>query len=320
MKLSVLIITARRPAEFERCYRSVCERFQDLDLEVLALFNGSAETGCPDYQRIKSTMLPHTTVIEWKTPRSYIQARNCLGFYATGDAVLLIDDDALVLDAEGARMGLDILENDPEVGAIAYPQCTEDGGVPEGFGQSSDLPYACDCCSFGGYAAMIRSSSFRAMGGFREIIVGYGEELEFCRRMWSRGERVIWLPTASFAHLPSEGGRDRSRQCFLTLRNTLYNSLLTEPFPLPQLRSLIFPRTAKRFTSYYKSVGYDSENWDLKRRASSDLSRDREEIRHQRRVMPWKTVLKWQASKKWPVKYATRPTPIQKVFIQKPAA
>lgn len=317
MKLSVLIITARRAAEFERCYRSVCTQFKDFDLEVLALFNGSAETGCEDYKRIKGTLEPHTTLIEWKTPRSYIQARNCLGFYATGDAILLIDDDGAVLDPEGARIGLDILENDPQVGAIAYPQCTAEGTVPEGFGQSSDEPFACDCCSFGGYAAMIRSSSFRALGGFREIIVGYGEELEFCRRMWSRGERVVWLPTASFAHMPSEGGRDRSRQSLLTLRNTLYNSLLTEPFPLPQVRRMLFPRTARKFTSYLKSVGINPDSWDLKRRAFSDLRRDMGEIRNQRRVMPWKTILKWQSSKKSPARYLTRPTPIAKAFIQK---
>ena len=64
------------------------------------------------------------------------EGRNRLAEGSNAYAFLLLDDDAYLLELDGIRKGLGILQRDNSVGSIAYAPCDEKGGIIEGFGQA----------------------------------------------------------------------------------------------------------------------------------------------------------------------------------------
>ena len=63
------------------------------------------------------------------------EGRNRLAEGSNAYAFLLLDDDAYLLELDGIRKGLGILQRDNSVGSIACAPCDEKGGIIEGFGQ-----------------------------------------------------------------------------------------------------------------------------------------------------------------------------------------
>ena len=63
--------------------------------------------------------------------------------------------------------------------------------------------------SYIGFAHLLRVDTFRAHGGYREMLIFYGEEKELCMRLWDAGSKVVYLPDALIAHVPDRSGAQR---------------------------------------------------------------------------------------------------------------
>ena len=57
------------------------------------------------------------------------------------------------------------------------------------------IPYA------DGAALLIESNTFRSIGGFDSNFFFFGEEADFCHRMWAAGKGVLFVPTAIIMHI-----------------------------------------------------------------------------------------------------------------------
>jgi GT2 family glycosyltransferase len=208
-RLTVGVTTRNRPESLRRCLESL-ERIADLAPEVLVFDDGSNPGPTP---------LPGVTLIHDVTSPGYIAGRNRLVHTASAPYVLLLDDDAALIDGEGVRRALDLLGRDSRIGAIGFP-----AGVSAG--DSVPPRYV---AAFTGFAHMVRRDLFVALGGYRERFVFYGEEKEYCLRLLESGHRTVLLEGSPVAHHCDPAGRSRSRYLRYVTRNDCLDAVYNQP-------------------------------------------------------------------------------------------
>ncbi|MDP9322220.1 MAG: glycosyltransferase [Acidobacteriota bacterium] len=221
--LTVGITTRNRHDSLQRCVESL-RLLDHLSPEIL-IFDDASDVPVAD------TLIaqPRLRIIRDDRGPGNIVGRNTLMTQASADAVLLLDDDAALLEAAGIERALEILSRDSDVAAIAFAQANEDGRPwPEtmqpGLGQSPRYVAA-----FIGFAHLLRRDVFLRLGGYRERFVFYGEEKEYCLRLLDRGLRVVYLPDALVIHAQDASGRTPQRYLRYVTRNDCLNALYNEP-------------------------------------------------------------------------------------------
>src|SRR3954469_13318819 len=223
-QLTVGITTRNRPESLRRCVESL-RHIDHLDPEIL-VFDDASETPAADtlntYARVRIIRNDHDS--------GYIVGRNRLMRAAGADTVLLLDDDAALLDGSSVERAITIIRTDGQVGAVAFAQAHADGtSWPEemqpGRGQVPRYVPA-----FIGFAHLLRRAVFADLGGYRETFVFYGEEKEYCLRLLDRGYRVVYLPDALVVHAQDAAGRKPQRYLRYVTRNDCLHALYNEPF------------------------------------------------------------------------------------------
>jgi GT2 family glycosyltransferase len=237
--LTVGITTRNRPESLAACLASM-GLIAHLDPEVLVFDDGSeppaAEQGAAGVARvIRDATSPGTTV-----------GRNRLVREASSEFVLLLDDDARLIDARSIDEGIDVLRADETIGAVGFAQAEADGRPWPAAMQPSVVQVPCLVPSFIGFAHLVRRDRFLAVGGYREVLGFYGEEKEFCLRLLDAGWHTVYLPQALVAHVIDPRSRDRQRYLRLVARNDCLNSLLNDPF-----RRLVWMLPA-RYALYFR--------------------------------------------------------------------
>jgi GT2 family glycosyltransferase len=223
-RLTVGITTRNRSASLQRCVDSL-EHIDHLAPEIL-VFDDASEMPAADVLAAN----PRLRVIRDDRGPGNIVGRNALVRAASAGLILLLDDDAALIDGASVERALAIAESDSQVAAVAFAQANADGTAwPEamqpGRGQSPRyVP------TFIGFAHLINRDVFLSLGGYRESFVFYGEEKEYCLRLLEHGYRVVYLPDALVIHAQDSAGRSRQRYLRYVTRNDCLNALYNEPF------------------------------------------------------------------------------------------
>jgi GT2 family glycosyltransferase len=222
-RLTVGITTRNRPVSLQRCVASL-HHIEHLAPEIL-VFDDASDVPASE------TLSPHPRLRIIRDDRGpgNIVGRNALVAAASGDVILLLDDDTALLDRGGIEQAIGILVNDPQVAAVAFAQANEDGNPwPENMqparGQSPRYVAA-----FIGFAHLLNRRVFLELGGYRERFVFYGEEKEYCLRLLDRGYRVVYLPEARVVHAQDAAGRTPQRYLRYVTRNDCLHALYNEP-------------------------------------------------------------------------------------------
>ena len=296
-EISVLIICSDRFEELIRGLASL-EILGDLLLEVRVLKNAPSVEWKKDRLDALPAVVREKCAIFPTEQRVYpTEGRNRLAEGSKADAFLFLDDDSYLLEPEGIRKGLEILQRDTSAGSIGYPQCDEKGAIIGNFAQPAPVDYPCLACGFMTCGALVRADVYRKLGGFQEILQMAHEENEFCRRQWNLGYSVIYLPTPTVCHNPSEGGRNMRQRAKLNTRNVWYMAVLHEPL---WLLCFSLPRRIWAGRSYLKWVKHwtGGEWQSLYREALTDFFRDFGELQRRRSPLKLSTLQKWQRIKK----------------------
>ena len=222
-QLTVGITTRNRSESLCRCVDSL-RHIDHLAPEIL-IFDDASEVP------VAETLKSHSRVRILRDDRGpgNIVGRNVLMKAARTDTVLLLDDDAALLDGSSVERAMRITQSDPQVGAVAFAQANPDGSPwPErmqpGRGQAPRYVPA-----FIGFAHLLNRSVFVDLGGYRESFVFYGEEKEYCLRLLDRGYRVVYLPDALVVHAQDAAGRTPQRYLRYVTRNDCLHALYNEP-------------------------------------------------------------------------------------------
>jgi GT2 family glycosyltransferase len=296
-KISVLIICSDRFEELIRGLASL-EILGDLLLDVRVLKNAPSVEWKKDRLDSLPAAVREKCVIFPAEQRVYpTEGRNRLAEGSKADAFLFLDDDSYLLEPEGIRKGFEILQRDKSAGSVAYPQCDEKGAIIGNFAQPAPVDYPCLTCGFMTCGALVRADVYRKLGGFQEILQMAHEENEFCRRQWNLGYSVIYLPTPTVCHNPSEGGRNMRQRAKLNTRNVWYMAVLHEPL---WLLCFSLPRRIWAGRSYLKWVKHwtGGEWQSLYREGLKEFFRDFGELVRRRSPLKLSTLQKWQRIKK----------------------
>jgi len=225
--LTVGITTRNRPEALGRCLASLAS-LSHLDPEVIVYDDGSSPSAAANLDARELAM--RVRIIRDESAPGYIVGRNRIVREAQGLAVLLLDDDAAILDGAAVDAALDVLGSDPEVGAVAFAQADGDAAPWPDNMQPGRGSVPCYVPAFFGFAHLLRKDVFLALGGYRERFVFYGEEKDFCLRLIESGLQTVYLPDARVAHQPDPSGRDNRRYLRYVSRNDCLHALYNEPF------------------------------------------------------------------------------------------
>ena len=141
--------------------------------------------------------------------------------------------------------------------------------------------------AFIGFAHLLRRETFLALGGYRERLVFYGEEKDFCVRALDAGHRTVYLPDAVVGHVPDPGGRSASRYVRFVIRNDCLYSLYNEPWPLAAISLPVRLWRYRRMNGTNRDAG--GFRW-----IASELARALGDIARERRPVSWATIREWR--------------------------
>jgi GT2 family glycosyltransferase len=222
--LTIGITTRNRPDALAACLASL-SAIAHLDPEVFVFDDGSQP---PADAQFPGNGTKARLIRDDHSP-GYIVGRNRLVRQAAGEFVLLLDDDAKLIDAAAIDQAIAVLRGDRAVGAVAFAQAEADGRPWPAPMQPSLAQTPALVPSFIGFAHLIRRDSFLALGGYREAFESYGEEKEYCLRLLDAGLHTVYLPHALVAHVVDPHSRDQRRYLRFVARNDCLNSLLNDP-------------------------------------------------------------------------------------------
>jgi len=292
-RLTVGVVTKNRPASLRECLVSLAVLGDALS-EVIVVDDTSDAPIDVAVMNVPSAVSGKLRVIRQTRHEGYIVARNTIMRAATTDSVLLMDDDAALLDGDSIREALRLLDAHPHIGAIACAMAERDGSPWHPATQPAPVDYTCYVPTFIGFAHILRRALFVELAGYRESFHFYGEEKDYCLRMLDAGFDIVYMPTARVIHAPDPAGRSQSKYVRYTIRNDCLFALYNEPLPLALVS---VPVRLARYQSMRR--GFDDRGgfaWIVR-----ELVRQLPSILASRRPVSWTTVRRWRrVGRTWP--------------------
>ena len=225
-KVSAIVPTRDKAHLLAMCMRGLLHSTEYGNLEVLIVDNGSSE---PDALRLLDEMEadPRVRVLRDGRPFNYSALNNCAAREATGEFLLLLNNDIEVTDAGWLReMVSQALR--PGVGTVGAKLLYPDGriqhaGVVLGVGSFDGGPGIAghfghnepkESVGYFGHSALqrtvsantaaclvVRRAVFLEVGGFDEANLPIAfNDVDLCLRISQRGLRHVWTPFAELLH------------------------------------------------------------------------------------------------------------------------
>lgn len=216
-KVLIGISTHNRASILPKAIQSAFD--QDYPSKEVAVFD-DASTDATQSLREK---YPDVRWLRAEENKGLLYARNYLMHHTDADYYFSLDDDAWFTKGDEISIGTRILEQRPEVAALAYDILSPDRPTPVLRGK----PYA--TAMFIGCGHILRLSAVRKVGGYEPMPGSYGgEEKDLCLRLLDAGYQIVKLPGVHVWHDKTPLARDlpeqhRSGVCndlVLTLRRT----------------------------------------------------------------------------------------------------
>lgn len=287
--LTIGICTRNRRGALLRCLRSL-RHAEPVTEGVVVVDDGSDAPLEADVRAaLGADAPPRMTWVRFPAQAGLSAGRNRIASEARTPWILYLDDDAVLLSPHAVRAGMAVLERDPSVAAVAYPQSDAEGTLLPPGAQPSAATGPALVRSFIGFAHLVRRSALLAAGGYREVLEINGEERELSLRLLDAGHRIVYLPQEPIAHLADSAGRDLRHYLFQTVRNDVLAALLNEPLPLAMAT---VPVRLWRYFPMRKGWGADDPGGF--RRILGAVAGALPRVRRERRAVRWATVRAWR--------------------------
>jgi GT2 family glycosyltransferase len=287
-RITVGIATRNRRESLLRCLASLV-LIDDLIEEVLVV-DDTSDVPLGDLAlHAPASIAGKMRVITQPGRQGPIVARNNTARLARTECVLLMDDDAYVIDAGAIRRGVELLTRHRDVGAVAFAQAEADGTAWPAAMQPAMATRTCRVPAYIGFAHLLRRSVFLRLGGYLEPLHFYGEEKDYCLRLLNDGYAVVYVPEARVAHVPDQSGRSAARYLRYVIRNDCLSALYNEPLPLPLAT---VPLRLLRYAAMRRKGGVHDNGglrWILGELAGAFPS-----VWRDRRPVTWRTLMRWR--------------------------
>jgi GT2 family glycosyltransferase len=244
--LSVILVNWNTCGILRNCLESVYRETQTLSFEVFVVDNASTD-GSADMVR---RQFPQVRLIENGTNRGFAAANNQAIAQASGDYILLLNSDTLVLDNALAK-SVDFARRHPEAGVVGcrvlnadrtlQPSCFMVPSLLNLFLLTTYLSRLFKRNRFFGRERMtwwdrtdqrpvevvtgcfmlIRREVIDDIGALDEAFFMYGEETDFCYRAHKAGWELLFTPEAEIIHLGGASSRQVRPEMMLQLRGSI---------------------------------------------------------------------------------------------------
>lgn len=176
MKYSIVIPTFNRWDLLTKCLKSIRDNTNLTDAEVIVISNG-----CTDFTPVYfNTTYKNNCfrLIEWPKPLGYPKAVNMGLSAATGEYVILLNNDTELFGKDWLEQLLQPFYNDPKVGVTGLIKRYQGG-----------KPWVLFFC------AAIKREVINNIGLLDETFTpGCGEDIDYCIRAYNAGYRIIQVP------------------------------------------------------------------------------------------------------------------------------
>jgi N-acetylglucosaminyl-diphospho-decaprenol L-rhamnosyltransferase len=255
-ELSVLMVTYGNPELTRECLRSVFAQSEGVDLEVVAVDNGSPDE-TPD---MIEREFEAVRLIRAGENLGFAKANNVAARAARGRHLVLLNPDTIVLDRALERMLAVVRQRPPGLyggrtlrpgGALDPSSCWGAQTPWSAFCFASGLSTALrrhprfDPESLGGWARdserevgivtgcllMTSREVWEALGGFDERFFMYGEDADLAVRATAAGYRVAVTPEATIVHVVGASSSSSARKLSMVLKGRA--TIMREHWPVP---------------------------------------------------------------------------------------
>lgn len=243
IKVSIIIPSKDHPEHIGRCLASIFGKSTHRNLEVIVVDNGTTNPEAVDImQRFPVTVVP------FHERFNYSRANNLGAARATGDVLVLLNNDTEVVTDNWIELLLDaLLQSDVGIvgpmllypngsvqhaGIVLGPRGTADHvmrGFPgESDGYAGSLSCVREVSGITGACLVVRRSDYGSIGGLSELYATHYQDVDFCLAVRRRGHRILHVPQAKLIHHESASrGSDYDMLDRLLLQDTWRSEIRT---------------------------------------------------------------------------------------------
>ena len=202
--------------------RSLLEHSTYTNLEFVIVHDTA--TPAPVMQALERLLGDRLVAVEYDRPTfNFSEKMNIGALHATGDLLLLLNDDTELIEPDSITTLVGLLTDD-DVAMVGCKLLFEDGTLQHGgHVYHHDLMHICDgwagdspgpwplrplavareCSGVTAAASLVKRSVFDEVGGFPEALPLNYNDVDLCLKMRDLGYRIVWTPWASWYHFES---------------------------------------------------------------------------------------------------------------------
>jgi glycosyltransferase involved in cell wall biosynthesis len=202
--------------------RSILETSSYTNLEFVIVHDTA--TPAPVMRALERLLGDRLVPVEYDRPTfNFSEKMNIGALHATGDLLLLLNDDTELIEPDSIGTLVGLLADD-DVAMAGGKLLFEDGTLQHGghvyhhdlmhicFGWSGDSPgpwplrplaVARECSGVTAAASLLKRSVFDEVGGFPEALPLNYNDVDLCLKIRALGHRIVWTPWASWYHFES---------------------------------------------------------------------------------------------------------------------
>ena len=237
MELSIIVVHFRKPAMLKLCLDSIHKSLTampTIDYELIVVDSMTQ----PEHKRLVRERYPNIIFLDFKENLGYSRAVNLGLKQATGDYLLILNYDVVVSDTAITNM-LSYMQKHPDIGMLGpqlrnfnnshqpsyfrfyTPRAIIARRTPLGkldyfkamandFLMTETDPQTVQTPDWVmGSAMMISRKAYEQVGGMDERFFMYFEDVDWCRRIWQAGFKVVYQPRAIMYHYLGRGSKSR---------------------------------------------------------------------------------------------------------------
>lgn len=223
-KVSILIPTKDHVDDLDRTITSVINKTDYKNYEIIVIENNSDQEETFEYYKKLKDYDADIKVVTWEKGFNYSAINNFGAKYATGELLLLLNNDVEVINKKWLRKMVSLAQRE-DVGCVGaklyYPDNTiQHGGIIVGLGGAAAhahrgfnkkeygyflrLGITHNLSAVTGACLMVKKSVFDEVNGLDESFEVAYNDVDFCLRVLETGRVNVWTPYAELYHYESK--------------------------------------------------------------------------------------------------------------------
>ena len=225
-KLSIVIVCWNCWDYLNRCLESIEKNIGEISYEIIIVDNNSSDDTVINLK----TFFPDIKLIESKENLGFARGNNCGVNSSSGDYILVLNPDTEIFP-ETIAEAIRFLDNNQEYGCVGVKHYRDNGRIDNhsarrfltlsraineyffldklflNYGlfkgtylSEKELSFDRDVDAVSGAFMLFRREAFFSVSGFCEDLLLYFDDLEICRKLWSKGYKVRYLSKPSIIH------------------------------------------------------------------------------------------------------------------------